>query len=186
MYIRFPARVSVTNRSEAISAYCLTFQGRAEMRSKEDGYSAHTPEVQRETELADDNVNIQTYMKHGQCYDDVMAKLPDIILNTEPMLNDDECAAPTGGAEFQVLEDDAEDTESTPEVVPAENYKTCFAQFASMANGDLLAFDPYHDMYALASQCIRPIAGKSHLDGSQMREQFDNWLFHSASEVSFM
>jgi hypothetical protein len=57
-------------------------------------------------------------MKHGQCHDDVMAKLADIILNTEPMLNDDEYAAPTFGADFQVLEDDAEDTESTPEVVP--------------------------------------------------------------------
>jgi hypothetical protein len=186
MYIRFRARVSVNNRSEAISAYCLTFQGRAEMRSKGYGHSRHTPDVQRETGLADDNVNIKTCMKHGQCYDDVMAKLADIILNTEPMLNDDECAAPTCGAKFQVLEDDAEDTESTPEVVRAENYKTCLTQFASMADGDLLAFDPYHDMYPLASQCIRRTVSKAHLGRSQMIEQFDKWLFHSASHVSFM
>jgi hypothetical protein len=115
-----------------------------------------------------------------------MAKLADIILNTEHMLNDDECAAPTFGAEFQVFEDEAEDTESTPEVVPAENYKTCLTQFASMADGDLLALDPYHEMYALARQCIRRITSKSHFDRSQMREQFDRWLFRSASEVSFM
>jgi hypothetical protein len=55
-----------------------------------------------------------------------------------------------------------------------------------MADGDLLACDPDHDMSALVSQCIRRIASKSHFDGSQMIEQFDKWRFHSASEVSFM
>jgi hypothetical protein len=58
IYIRFLARVSVNNCSEAISAYWLRFQGRAEMRSKEDGYSTHTPDVQQETGLADDSINI--------------------------------------------------------------------------------------------------------------------------------
>jgi hypothetical protein len=185
-YNRLLARVSVNNRNEAVSAYCLTLQGRAEMRNKEVGFSTQTADIPMEIGFATDSVNLKAHIKDGHSYDEGMAALAEIILNTEPMWNDDESVPSAFGAEFQATDHDAEDIESTTEFPLAEDYKRCLVQFASMDEAALSTFDPYRDMYALARQCIRMIAINSNLDEHEIMQQFDKWQFHSATGLPFL
>jgi hypothetical protein len=76
----------MTNRIEAIAAYSLTRAGRAEIRTKEIGYSILNPECKKGFPEDEPDLDLKTHMKSGEKYDDVMRKLRQQIENSEPLI----------------------------------------------------------------------------------------------------
>jgi hypothetical protein len=63
MCIRFLARASINNRTETITAYCFTLQGRAEIRERESGFSTQNPDFALKSEFSGEVVDLKVYIK---------------------------------------------------------------------------------------------------------------------------
>jgi hypothetical protein len=131
-------------------------------------------------------------MKHRCSYDDVIARLVGVIGNTTPLRTDTK-SAPSGGesapsgaeGDFDASGDAVSGTEDDQEVTSHEDYNGRLAYFVALGQLDLIEYDPYHDIYAVATQCLRTIAANLGLDEPSTIALFDRWLFSAAPDVSF-
>jgi hypothetical protein len=77
-------------------------------------------------------------------------------------------------------------TEDDEEVASHEDHNERLAHFVALAEPDLMEYDPYHDLYAVATQCLRIFATNLGLDESGTITLFDRWLFSAAPAVPFL
>jgi hypothetical protein len=129
----------VNNREEAIAAFSLTLDVPMEIRSQEDGFSRHHPDIERNTPL-NDNIELIVYVKCDCSYDQVLYKLLCVIPSTEPMMADEKCVP--AGLALQTRQDGDHKVEDDDDLSDAEGYKRYFIQFAWMTESQLIAFDP--------------------------------------------
>jgi hypothetical protein len=72
------------------------------------------------------------------------------------------------------------------EVASHEDYNERLAYFVALADPDLMEYDPYHDLYAVATQYLGTFAANLGLDKSSTIAFFDRWLFSAVPEVPFL
>jgi hypothetical protein len=96
-------------------------------------------------------------------------------------------SAPSGDeGDFDASGDAVSGTEDDEEVASHEVYNEHFAYFVALAESDLMEYDSYHDLSAVATQYLRTFAANSGLDKSSTIALFDQWLFSAVSEVPFL
>jgi hypothetical protein len=132
-------------------------------------------------------------MKNRCSDDDVIVRRVEVIGNRTPLMTDTESApsgaepAPSGAEDdFDASGDAVSGTEDGEEVACHEDYNECFAYFVALAEPDLMEYDPYHDLYAVATQYLGTFAANLGLDESNTSALFDRWLFSAAPEVPFL
>jgi hypothetical protein len=191
-YVRLLARASINNRTEASTAYCFTLQGRAEIWKRESCFSTQNPAFALESEFLGEVVNLKVYLKNRWSSDDVVVRLVEIIGNPTPLMSDTE--SPPSGAEFapsgaegdfDASGDAVSSTEDGEEVAFHEDYNERLAYFVALSEPDLMEYDQYHDLYAVATQCLRTFAANLGFDESSTIALFDRWLFSAAPEAPF-
>jgi hypothetical protein len=77
-------------------------------------------------------------------------------------------------------------TEDGQEVVSHEDYNESLAYFVVLAEPDLMEYDPYYHLYAVATQYLRTFAANLGLDESITIALFDRGPFSAAPEVPFL
>jgi hypothetical protein len=91
--VRLLARTSLNNLNEALAAYSLTLSGRAEIRSREKGYTTQTSSIEGLLPLLNDGCDLKTYVVGGRTYDDTMSAIYQIISNSNPAFDFEEPAS---------------------------------------------------------------------------------------------
>jgi hypothetical protein len=160
MYVRLLARDSINNWTEVSAAYCFTLQGRAEIRKKESDFSSENPDFALESEFSGEVVSVKVYMKHQCSYDDVIVRLVEVIGNTTSLMTDTESSPSGAEGDFDASGDAMSATKDGEEVASHEDYNERRAYFVVLAEPDLMEYDPYHDLYAVATQYLRTFAVK--------------------------
>jgi hypothetical protein len=132
-------------------------------------------------------------MKRQCSDDDVLVRRVEVIGNTTPLMTDTESApsgaepAPSGAeGDFDASGDVVNRTEDGEEVASHEDYNERLAYFVARAEPDLMEYDPYHDLYTVATQYLRTFAGNLGLAESSTIALFDRWLFSAVPQVPFL
>jgi hypothetical protein len=112
-------------------------------------------------------------MKHLCFYDEIIVRLVDVIGGTPPLMTDTESApsgaepAPAGiEGDFDTSGDAVSGTKDGEEVASQKDYNERLAYFVALAKPDLMEYDPYHDLYAVATHYLRTFATNLDLDES--------------------
>jgi hypothetical protein len=77
-------------------------------------------------------------------------------------------------------------TQDSEEVASHEDYNERFAYFVALAEPDLMEYDPYYDLYVVATQYLRTFAANLGFDKSSTIALLDRWVFSAAPEVPFL
>jgi hypothetical protein len=125
-------------------------------------------------------------MKHRCSHDDVTGQLVEVIGNTTHFRTDIESAPSCAEGDFDASGDVVSGTEDGEEIASHEDYNERFAYFLALADPDSMEYDPYHDLYAAATEYLRTFAANLSLNESSMIGLFDRWLFSDAPEVPFL
>jgi hypothetical protein len=92
-------------------------------------------------------------------------------------------SAPSGDeGDFDASEDAVRGTETGEDVASQERRVYCLA----LEEPDLMEYDPYHDLYVVATQYLYTFADNLGLDESRTNALFDQWLSSAAPEVPFL
>jgi hypothetical protein len=180
------ARTSINNSTEASAAYCFTLQGRADIRKRESGFSTQNPDFVLESEFSGEVVNLKVSLRHRCSDDDVIVRLVEVIGNTTLLMTDIESAPSGAEGDFGASGDAVSGTEDGEEAASHEDYNEHLAYFVALAEHDLTEYDPYHDLYVVATRYLRTFAANLGLDESSTIALFDRWLFSAAPEVSLL
>jgi hypothetical protein len=193
MYVRLLARASINNRTKASAIHCFTLQGRTEIRKRESGFGTQNPDFALDSDFSGEVVNLKVDMKYRCSYIDVIVRLVEVIGNTTPLMTDTESApsgaepAPSGAeGDFDAAGDAVSGIEDGKAVASHEDYNEHLAYFVALAEPDLMEYDPYHDLYVIATQYLHTFAGNLGLDESSTIALFDRRRFSAAPEVPFL
>jgi hypothetical protein len=93
-----------------------------------------------------------------------MMKLAEMIANTTPLITDAESTPSVFSVDFQDSGSGETEVASSEAVPSSDDYKAHLAHFGSMSDVDLMAVDPYHDLYARSHQFLRNLASRLLLD----------------------
>jgi hypothetical protein len=94
MDVRFLARLTANNPSDRLAAYSLTSSGRAEIRPREIGYSTQDTTAGYPLPSCDRRCDLKVYTVRNSNYDETLAVLAQLIVNTIPII--DPGGFPTG------------------------------------------------------------------------------------------
>jgi hypothetical protein len=101
-------------------------------------------------------------------------------------MTDTESALSGAEGDFDASGDAVSGTEDGEEIASHEDYNERLAYFVALAEPDLMEYDPYHNLYAVATQYLRTFAANLGLDESSTIALFDRWLFSAAPDVPFL
>jgi hypothetical protein len=169
MYIRLLSRLMCNNREECITSYLLTPYGRYELRTRQKGYT---------TCISEDEPIPRHPLHSGMSYDEFAAGICELILNTPPMIDEENCGRPAFGGPSGTIGDDS----------ISRSYDEWLDFFANMNLEDMMKYDPYEtdSLYEIAIESIEAISARLMLDKEAMKTMFRMWLFGDMKVVSFL
>jgi hypothetical protein len=175
---------------ESLAAYSLSLPGRDELRKREEGYSTRASDISPQVLLSapPESARLKTYCHGEVSYDKTIAVVFQVVVNSEPMIGEEECAPGaftydlTTTESYAAGEDEHQDT-----VIPGiQTFNQHLANFAGMSAERRLAWDPYQFVYETAKRAISEFALKLGQNPGEIAKVFDVWLFAHLDEVPFL
>jgi hypothetical protein len=126
---------------------------------------------------------------HGEVsYDETIAVVVRFVVNSEPRIGEEECAARAFTYDLTTTESYAagEDENQDPVIPGSQTVNQHLGNFADMSAERRLAWNPYQFVYETAKRQISELAVKLGQNRGEIAKIFDVWLFALIDEVPFL